>query len=294
MPLLAAPPVDLTDWARLQGLEIVLIVCGAVLLGRFVGWAGERITDNIDATAQESDALVRSEASKHRHALAQVATWVTLVAVYCVTALLVLQRVGVPLAGLVAPATVAGVALGFGAQRIVQDLLAGFFIITERQYGFGDVVRLTVLGGATPLTGTVEDVTLRVTQMRTVNGEVVITPNGQIVQVVNLSRDWARAVLDIPVPTGSDITRVSEVLEDVGQQAYDDAHLRALLLDRPTVMGVESIEVDQLNIRVVARTLPGKQFEVGRELRARAATALRQEGLHVPSGLDVGDPTAIA
>jgi small conductance mechanosensitive channel len=95
---------------------------------------------------------------------------------------------------------VAGVALGFGAQRIVQDLLAGFFIITERQYGFGDVIRLAVVGIGEPRTGTVEDVTLRVTQMRTVDGEVVVTPNGQIVQVVNLSRDWARAVIDIPLP----------------------------------------------------------------------------------------------
>ncbi len=111
-------------------------------------------------------------------------TWAILVAIYVLAALLVLPRLGVPVAGLVAPATVAGVALGFGAQRIVQDLLAGLFLITERQYGFGDVVRLTVTGAGAPVTGTVEDVTLRVTQIRTVNGEVVITPNGQIVQVV--------------------------------------------------------------------------------------------------------------
>jgi small conductance mechanosensitive channel len=291
MALLDTSPVDIPDWARLQGMEIVLIVVGAVLLGRFVGWAGERITDNIDATAQESDALVRSEASKHRHALAQVATWATLVAIYCVAALLVLQRVGIPLAGLVAPATVAGVALGFGAQRIVQDLLAGFFLITERQYGFGDVVRLTVLGAATPLTGTVEDLTLRVTQMRTVNGEVVITPNGQIVQVVNLSRDWARAVIDIPLPTGTDIPRVTEVLHEVGEQAYADPQLRSLLLDEPSVMGVESLQVDQLNVRLVARTLPGKQFEVGRDLRARAVIALRADGHAVGASLEAAEPS---
>ncbi len=294
MALSITPPQSLQDWLSGNGLEIVLLVTGAVLLGRFVSWAGERITDRIDANARETDALVRSEASKHRHSLAQVATWASIVAVYCVTALLVLSRLGIPLAGLVAPATVAGVALGFGAQRIVQDLLAGFFIITERQYGFGDVIRLAVVGIGEPRTGTVEDVTLRVTQMRTVDGEVVVTPNGQIVQVVNLSRDWARAVIDIPLPSGTDIAHVNAVLQRVGEQAYDDPSMRSLLLDAPSVMGVESLEVDQVDIRMVARTLPGKQFDVGRALRARAVIALRDEGLQVGAGLETAAPSAVS
>ncbi len=291
--LLSLEPLDdATDWARGAGLEIVLLVTGAVLLARFVGWAGERITDRIDANARETDELVRSEASKHRHSLALVATWATIVAIYCVTSLLVLSRLGVPLAGLVAPATVAGVALGFGAQRIVQDLLAGFFIITERQYGFGDVVRLAVVGIGEPRTGTVEDVTLRVTQIRTVDGEVVVTPNGQIVQVVNLSRDWARAVLDIPVPLGTDIARVQAVLQRVGEQAFADPSMRTLLLDPPSVMGLEAIDADQLDIRMVARTLPGKQFDVGRQLRALAVVALRAEGLQLGTGLETAAPSS--
>ena len=288
------PLTDVSTWVRRQGLEIVVLVTGAALLARFTSWAGTRITTRIDATSRGTDALVRSEAAKHRHALAQVARWAAVVAIYCVTAVLVLQRLGVPVAGLVAPATVAGVALGFGAQRIVQDLLAGVFLITERQYGFGDLVRLTVNGAGAPLTGTVEDVTLRVTQIRTVNGEVVFTPNGQIVQVTNLSRDWARAVLDVPVPAGTDLSLVSALLQQVGEQAYEDAALRALLLDPPSVTGVETLEVDQLHIRLVARTLPGKQFEVGRELRARVAQALHSEGLRLPSGLDAAGPTALS
>ena len=287
------PLDDALNWLRGSGLEIVLIVTGAVLLARFCGWAEARITDRIDANARETDALVRSEASKHRHSLAQVANWAAVVVIYVVAAMMVLSRLGVPLAGLVAPATVAGVALGFGAQRIVQDLLAGFFIITERQYGFGDVVRLAVVGIGEPRTGTVEDVTLRVTQMRTVDGEVVVTPNGQIVQVVNLSRDWARAVIDIPLPAGTDIPRVSEVLHAVGEQAYADPELRSLLLDEPSVMGVESLQVDQLSVRMVARTLPGKQFDVGRVLRARASTALREDGHSVGAGLDTAEPSAL-
>jgi small conductance mechanosensitive channel len=291
--LAVAPVTDISGWARGSGLEIVLLVLGAVLLGRTAGWLGSRITRSIDERAQESDALVRSEASKHRHSLAQVLTYVALALIYTITGMLVLDRLGIPTRSLVAPAAVLGVALGFGAQRVVQDLLAGLFVITERQYGYGDVVRLSLGGGVAPVTGTVQDVTLRVTRLRTINGEFVTTPNGQVVQVTNLSRDWARAVVDVPLPTGTDIAAMTECLVQVGQQAYDDPALRELLLDTPSVMGVESLEVDQLSIRLVARTLPGKQFDVGRQLRARVAAALQARGVHLPPTLDTAEPTGM-
>ena len=133
-----------------------------------------------------------------------------------------------------------GVGLGFGAQRIVSDVLAGFFIITERQYGFGDVVAISVVGASEPASGAVEDVTLRVTRVRSANGEVVTVPNGQIVKVVNLSRDWARAVVDVPVPATTDVNQVNETLREVGREAFADPELRPLLLDTPSVMGVET------------------------------------------------------
>jgi len=136
----------------------------------------------------------------------------------------------------VAPAAVLGAALGFGAQRIVQDLLSGFFIITEKQYGFGDLVALTVTGGG-DAQGTVEDVTLRVTKLRTSDGEVFTVPNGQIVKSLNLSKDWARAVVDIPVPATADINRVNEVLRDVSTTASRADGLPDLLLDEPQLMG---------------------------------------------------------
>lgn len=274
-----APTTDLSDWIRSSGLEIVLYIVGAMLAGRFITWGRDLLTERIDQNFQHGDALVRSEAAKHRHALAQVITWVVLTLIYILVGMEVLQRLGFNLAGLVAPAAVLGAALGFGAQRIVQDILAGFFIITERQYGFGDVVRIAVNGSSEDADGTVEDVTLRVTKMRSSDGEVIIVPNGQIVKVINLSKDWARAVVDVPVPSSADINHVNEILRDVGAKAYKEKRLQALLLDEPSVMGIESIEMDQVNIRMVARTLPGKQFQVSRDLRIRVAAALRREGL---------------
>ncbi|MGN6607121.1 MAG: mechanosensitive ion channel family protein [Jatrophihabitans sp.] len=283
--LAVTPLTDVGLWARSKLPLIVALVVGAVLVTRLANWVSALYIDRMDQRAAATDALVRSESLKHRHAVAQVITWATLVVIYCITAVLVVGLLGVPLTGFVAPATVAGVALGFGAQRIVQDVLAGFFLITERQYGFGDVVRLAAIG--TPgAVGTVEEVTLRITRIRTLDGEVVITPNGQIVQVTNLSRDWARAVVDVPVPVSADVNRVNEVLRHVCDDAFADPDLHALLLDAPSVMGVESLEVDQFNVRVVARTLPGKQFDVGRALRARITRALLREGISVTPAID--------
>lgn len=290
MFLAVTPITDVSHWLRGSGLEILLYLSGAVLLTRFATWAEHRVTERIDARDSSTDSLVRSESAKHRHAVIQVLTWSALVLLYGVVAVLIVSRLGVPLSGFVAPATVAGVALGFGAQRVVQDILAGFFIIAERQYGFGDVVSIASVGIANEATGTVEEVTLRITRLRSVNGEVYIVPNGLIAHVTNLSRDWARAVIDIPVPASADVGRTIEILHRVGDEAHADADLRPLLLDPPSVMGVESIGVDEYQIRMVARTLPGKQFDVGRELRARIATAFRGAGITLPTTLDTAPP----
>jgi small-conductance mechanosensitive channel len=269
-----APLTDVSSWARGNGLEIVLVILGAIILTRALRWVGMRVTRSIDDRASEGDPLLRSEASKHRHALSEVLTWGVIVVAYAAAAVLVFQRLDIPLTGFVAPATVVGVALGLGAQQLVQDVLSGFFLIAERQYGFGDVVRLSVPGAGLPITGTVEDLTLRVTTMRTADGEVVITPNGKIAQVVNLSRDWARAVVDVPVGPGTRLDAINVILREVCSEAYADGALRPLLLAPPTVMGIERLELGQLSVRVVARTLPGKQFEVGRALRSRISLAV--------------------
>jgi small conductance mechanosensitive channel len=281
--LAVAPTDDLTVWARGDGLEIILVVLGALLLMRAIGAVGTYVTTRIDKSSTEGDALVRSERGKHRHSVAQVLVWLSNVLIVCVAVVRIIALLGFSVTGLVAPAAVLGVALGFGAQRVVQDLLAGFFIITERQYGFGDVIRISSLGSETGVTGTVEEISLRITRMRTVNGEVVIIPNGQINQVTNLSRDWARAMVDIPLWPTTDLNEAMRILREVGAAAFADPKLNHLLLDAPTVMGVESISVRHVNVRIVARTLPGKQFEVGRALRARIVVAFRENNISMPT-----------
>ena len=270
---------DIRHWILASGLRIVLLLIGAVLAARFVNWAAQKVTQRLEVGFAEGDALVRSEASKHRQAVAAVISWVSVVLIGVVVVVQIADILQFSVRSLVAPATVLGAALGFGAQRVVQDLLAGFFIILEKQYGFGDLVELTITGSSKDATGTVEDVTLRVTRLRSSDGEVFTVPNGQIVKSVNLSKDWARAVVDIPVPASADLNVVNDVLHDVCEHAQDDQTLKAVLLDTPSLMGVESIEVDTVSVRMVARTLPGKQFEAGRRLRVLVVRALRRAGV---------------
>lgn len=269
---------DIGEWIITRGLRIVMLVIAAILIARFVNWAAQLITRRIDADFQESDALVRTETAKHRQAVASVISWVTVALICVIVGLQITEILAIPLGSLVAPAAVLGAALGFGAQRIVQDLLSGFFIITEKQYGFGDLVTLT-LGASNEATGTVEDVTLRITKLRTSDGEVFTIPNGQIMKSLNLSKDWARAVVDIPVPTTADLNAVNELLHSVCENAMKNPQMNDLLLDQPQLMGVESLELDTVNLRMVARTLPGKQFEVGRQLRLMVIAALARAGI---------------
>ncbi len=270
-------------WILTSGLKIALLLLFGALAARFINWAAKRITYRIDAEYQETDQLVRTESAKHRQAVASVISWVSIALLFVLVATQITDALQVPISSLVAPAAVLGAALGFGAQKLVQDLLSGFFIITERQYGFGDLVQLNMLGAPEASEGTVEEVTLRVTKLRTAEGEVYTVPNGNIVRSLNMSKDWARAVIDVPVSVNADINRVNDLLHEACRKAWEDDTLNKLLLDEPALMGVESIELDTVNVRIVARTLPGKQFEVGRRMRIRIIAALASSGIDTMS-----------
>jgi small conductance mechanosensitive channel len=279
---------EIGQWIIVRGLRLILLLIAAMLAVRFVTWITDQITRQLDERFVESDALVRSEATKHRQAVASVVQWVAIVLIAIWAIVQIADVLSFSVTGLVAPATVIGAALGFGAQQVVRDLLSGFFIIVEKQYGFGDLVTLTVVS-TTECSGTVENVTLRVTRLRSPNGEVLTIPNGQIVKAVNESKDWARAVVDIPVSTSADLNRVGEVLRQECERALENPVLSELLLDAPTLMGVESIAVDTVTLRMVARTLPGKQFEAGRQLRVLVVRALAHSGIAADAKVGVVD-----
>lgn len=267
--------LGLLGWLRNEGLEVVLLVLAAALLTRVIGKIARMWTGRIDARHGDDDFW--SEESKHLHSLIQVISYVAVGIMYILIAIQILLRFGVNLVTLVAPATVLGAALGFGAQKIVQDFLAGFFVLAERQYGYGDIVELTTATGVSA--GTVEDVTLRVTRLRTLDGEAVFVPNGQIITSINQSQDWARAIIDIPVPNNADMDTANDVLADVCRTIVDDEQVGEYILDEPTVMGVQSIRLEQTVVRLLARTKPGMQWVVARRMRAVILRRFREEGV---------------
>lgn len=275
------------DWLRYNLLPAVLLVVGAMLIGRVLRWAGRLYRENLDrgVLSQIQSGGMPTERSKRTRAVAQAGEWAAVSLTYFVFGLLTLRQIGVPLTSLVAPATVAGVAIGFGAQQMVGDLLAGFFLFAERQFGIGDLVRLSTPGQVTGITGTVEELTLRVTKLRSQTGEVIVVPNSSLRQVTNLSKDWSRVVYDIPIPVDEDLDRVTKLIEEMAAEMATEDRWRDLIIGDPMVAGVESIEVGYVQLRLFVRTQPGKQFEVRRELGLRVASLLRNADVRAPSAL---------
>jgi small conductance mechanosensitive channel len=173
------------------------------------------------------------------------------------------------------------VALGFGAQSLVKDFLAGMFILIEDQYGVGDIVDVGELS-ATPVSGVVEAVSLRATRLRSVNGTVWHVPNGTILRVGNMSQQWARALLDVTVGYGADTDEAQAIIKRVADDVWQDPAWSGQVLEEPEVWGIEDLGADGVTIRLVVKTQPAEQFVVLRELRSRIKLALDDAGVEIP------------
>lgn len=193
--------------------------------------------------------------------------------VWIVAVVWMLSVLGVEAATLLTSAGLIGVALAFGAQNLLRDLIAGTFIIFEDQLGVGDVVDLGIASG------TVEEVTLRTTRLRDVEGVVWHVPNGEIHRVGNKSQQWSRAVVDVPIASTADLDRARDVIKTTADALAQDAAWKDQILSPPEVWGVESFTLETITVRVVVKTAPSEQFRVARELRTRIKLALDAAGI---------------
>ncbi len=244
--------------------------------------AGQAGQGEINGAAAEAERALVDERRKQRvRALGSILRSVASITIFSIASVVILGDLGINLAPLLASAGVVGVAIGFGAQSMVRDYLAGIFMLVEDQYGVGDVISI---GDAT---GTVENVTLRVTRLRDVSGIVWHIRNGAIEQVGNESQGWARAVVDYPVPYEVDLAAIRSLLAEASQALWDEPDWRVVLLDPPEVWGAQEISGKEVTMRIVAKTAPLRQWEVERELRARVKAALALAGIHpAPSEAD--------
>ena len=282
----------LADTFIVKPAKVVLIIGLAYVANRLIGRAvrrfvqgvkGERINRRLGSLREHAPgALVAtSEASggraaKRAETIGDLIRSISGFAVWAVAALMVLAELGLNLGPLIAGAGIVGVALGFGAQNLVRDFISGIFMLAEDQYGVGDVIDVG------PATGTVEAVSLRTTRMRDVNGVVWHVPNGTIDRVGNKSQQWSRALLDVDVAHDTDVDFAGQVIKSTIVEEWQDEQWRDVILEEPEVWGVENLGCDGITIRVVVKTLPSKQFEVARHLRARIKAAFDEAGIEIP------------
>lgn len=262
--------VDAAEVSRL-GLRVA-IIWGMAWLGFL---ALRVISRRIMAMVDDGDDGRLSEREKRGHTIAQLVRSAGRVVVIALAVLLTLN-IFIEIGPLLAGAGVAGLAISFGAQSLVKDLITGFFILMEDQFTVGDVVE--ILG----IAGVVERMTLRMVTIRDLNGVPHTVPNGQITTVSNRTRGWARAVVDVGVSYETDADQALEVFRSEAEAVAADPGWEAHLDDSPEVVGVESLADSAVVIRTVIRTAPGSQWMVAREFRRRIKNRLDQEGIEIP------------
>ena len=278
MELLAAP-----DWISavpswfenpivVGSLRIVGLIVAAFLLTRLLRRLVAKVEGKVSADTTPIRALQRTQT------ITKVLSSAGVVVIWSLALFQTLSELGFQLGPLLAGIGIVGLAVGFGAQGLVRDVISGFFILFEDQYGVGDVIQINEVA-----TGKVEQLTLRITGMRDLDGTLHYVANGGITHVANRSKDWARAVVDVGVPYREDPAHVREVLERVAREAKDDPELGRNLYSCPEVLGVETLGDIDITWRMIADTKPGRQFEIGRKLRERVKLTFDEEGIESPT-----------
>lgn len=264
---------ELLQWLRTGGVHLTIIVAGSLVLVYLLKLASDRV---VRAVAEAGAGQV-SEREKRALTLAGIVKTVGTTVIVIIATMMGLQELGLNITPVIAGAGVVGLAVGFGAQSLIKDVIAGFFIILEGQFAVGDVIKTGEISGH------VERLNLRVTTLRDFSsGAVHFIPNSEFKVVSNLTKEWSRVALDIGVAYHEDIDRVVVVLQRIGQELAQDQRVGPLLLEPPEVLGIESFGESQVTIKVLVKTLPQRQWEVAREFRRRIKATFGKEGIEMP------------
>jgi len=259
-------------------LGSALRIAGAVVVAVVLWWALLLIVRRIERSLGQPQPGMLTVSEQRTRTLVGLLRSVGRVIIVMIFLFMLMSAIGLDLGPLLAGAGVVGLAISFGAQSLVKDVISGMFILIENQFAVGDVVRIEGVSGA------VERMTLRMVALRDVHGVVHIVPNGQITKVSNLTRTWARVVLDVGVAYKEDTDHVTAVMRDVGREMWEDEEWKALLVEAPEVPGIEKFDSGSVTIRMTAKTLPLKQWDVARELRRRLKRRFEEEEIEVPLG----------
>ena len=265
------------DWFITSGLRILLILVGAyILLKVFNSVIGRIETAFSKRRGAYMSALERERRMKTLTGLLRHVIFITL---FGIALMMVLKELGMDIAPIIAGAGILGLAVSFGAQNLVRDIISGFFIIVEDQIRIGDVAVINGKGGA------VEEINLRTIVIRDIEGTVHIFPNGTITQMSNMSKGWSRYVVDVGVSYRENIDHVIDVLKKIGKDLSKDEYYGTYILEPLEVLGVDNFGPAEVIIKCMIKTHPLKQWEVGRELRKRIKNEFEEAGIRMPTPL---------
>jgi small conductance mechanosensitive channel len=263
--------------------ETVMFTVLRILLIMIIAWvaltAAKIALRRLEATLidrGQEEGEIPSEAEKRAETLARLLRQGIVILIWLVAALVVLREMGVEIGPILASAGVAGLAIGFGAQNLVRDVISGFFMILENQVRVGDVAVVNGTGGL------VERVNFRTIVLRDLSGIVHVFPNGTISTMANLTREWSAYVFDIGVAYKEDVDRVMEIMREVGRELRADAVFGPLMVADVEVFGVDAFGDSAVMIKGRLRTKPIKQWDVGREYRRRLKKAFDAQGIEIP------------
>jgi len=262
-------------WLLEHGVPILIIILLAFLTHKVVKVVTPRLVEK-SITVRGRGRRAKGEIAKRAHTLSGFIITATGIVIVIVAIFMVLSEIGIDITPLLAGAGVAGIAIGFGAQSLIRDFLSGIFIILEDQYRKGDVVRIAGIAGL------VEDVNLRRTVLRDLDGIVHSIPNGEVKTASNYTKEWSRVHLNIPVAYGEDLDRVIEVLNRIGKELAEDETFGPMIINAPQVLRVDNFGDSAIELKVLGETKPLKQWEVMGELRKRTKKAFDEEGIEIP------------
>ena len=263
----------LTNWLLTHGVTIALIIGGVYALKaiatHFVNsFVRRAIKRSLDGSTEGEE--------KRENTIIHILNGVILAVLWSIAAIMIISEFGIEVGPILAAAGIAGVALGFGSQYLVKDIIAGFFIIIENQYRVGDVVSMDATSGL------VEDITLRVTTLRDLDGVVHHIPNGSVTVISNMTKDLSRVNLNIGISYDVELEKAVKVINEVGEKLANDPDWKDDIIDAPKFLRVDDFADSAVVVKILGETHAGRQWDVTGELRKRLKIAFDKNGIEIP------------
>jgi len=264
---------SIIPWLLNHGIRIVFIAVFAYILIRILNKFIERAV----RLAVVADSQISPDSEKKREeTLIHIFKFTIKVVIWIIAGLMILEEFGVQIAPILAAAGIVGIAFGFGGQYLIKDIISGLFIILENQYRIGDIVAFDKVSGL------VENITLRKTTLRDMDGTVHHIPHGEVKTVSNYSKDFSRINLNVDNAYNCDLEKVIRLVNRVGQELFNDDNFKEMLVTPPQFLRVDNLEDSSVVKKIVADTKPLKQWELTGELRKRLLIAFNKEGIEIP------------